>query len=274
MIGIAIIKDNYPLYFDAANEFGLAMAGLNYPGSAHYYSLKNDKDNIAPFEFIPWVLGQAKTLIEAKKLLARINLVDIIFSAKMPLSPLHWLIADKSGEAITVEADKDGTHVYQNPVGVLTNNPPFAQQLFNLNNYQDLSRRMPANNFSEKIDFNSYSRGLETRNLPGGMDSESRFVRGVFSKFNAPQNSTEYDCVNDLFHIMQSVSQTKGLDEVAPGKFEYTIYTSAFNLDMLQYYYSTYDNQQIGHLDFHKCDLQGNELQNFAMSHGSFAEQN
>ncbi|NRN76499.1 Choloylglycine hydrolase [Lactobacillus helveticus] len=73
MVGIALNAGGYPLYFDAANEKGLGMGGLNYPDNAIYYDVKEGKDNIASFEFIPWILSQAATVEEAKKLLAKIS---------------------------------------------------------------------------------------------------------------------------------------------------------------------------------------------------------
>ena len=36
MIGVATVVDNVPLYYDATNEKGLSMAGLNFPGNADY----------------------------------------------------------------------------------------------------------------------------------------------------------------------------------------------------------------------------------------------
>jgi choloylglycine hydrolase len=37
MVGVATVIDNYPLYYDAANEHGLCIAGLNFPGNACYH---------------------------------------------------------------------------------------------------------------------------------------------------------------------------------------------------------------------------------------------
>ena len=131
MIGIAHVAEDYPLYYDAVNEKGLGMAGLNFVGNADYKEKADDKDNVAQFEFIPWILGQCATVREAKELLEKINLVNTPFSEKLPLAQLHWLIAD-STEAITVESVKDGIKVYHNPAGVLTNNPPFEEQMFHI----------------------------------------------------------------------------------------------------------------------------------------------
>lgn len=245
LVGIAVVNDNYPLYFDAANEKGLGMAGLNYPDNAFYPDYKDGKDNVSPFEFIPWVLGQCASIAEAKKLIAKINLVKINFSKQFQLSPLHWLLADKSGASITVESDRDGLHVYNNPVGALTNNPSFPYQMMNLNNYADVSPKMPVNNFAQKVKMNGYSRGLGSRNLPGGMDAESRFVRVVFNKYNAPISDNEEENIINYFHILHSVEQQKGLDEVAPGQFEYTIYSDGTNLEKSIFYYTTYNDKQI-----------------------------
>ena len=134
MIGMAHVADGYPLYYDAVNEKGLCMAGLNFVGNAVYAQPKPDRTNIAQFEFIPWLLGRCASVAQARTELSKLNLTGTPFSAALPAAQLHWLIADQK-EAVTIESAADGLHVYENPVGVLTNNPPFEQQLFNLNNY-------------------------------------------------------------------------------------------------------------------------------------------
>lgn len=262
LIGVASVVDDFPLYFDAANEHGLAMGGLNYPDNAFYADSVSEKDNVASFELIPWVLGQCANVDEAKKLLANVNVTNYPFSEQFPPSPLHWLIADQQ-KAIVVESDRDGVHVYDNPVGVLTNNPPFPKQLFNLNNYRTLSAATLDNTFSPKVDLEDYSRGLGSRDLPGGMDSASRFVRATFNKFNATWSQhDEMSDVTELFHVMHSVEQQSGLDQVAtnPAKFEYTIYTVGYDLDKGLLYYTTYTNNQINLVDMNKVDLQDEQL--------------
>lgn len=266
IIGMAAVVDDYPLYFDAVNEKGLSMAGLNYPDNADYKPVTTGKDNVTPFEFIPWLLGQCANLNEARSLLARINLVKINFSAQLPLSPLHWLLADTaSSQCLTIECDVDGLHVYDNPVGVLTNNPPFDKQLFNLNNYQFLSPRQPQNQFSKQLNLANYSRGLGTRGLPGGMDSMSRFVKVAFTKLNAPQGHSESENVGNFFHILQSVEQPQNLDGVGNGQFEYTIYSSCANASRGIYYYTTYHNHQINAVDMYRTDLDAATLSTYSL---------
>ena len=139
MIGMASVVDGYPLYYDATNEFGLSIAGLNFPGNAVYNPAQENLDNISPFELTPWLLGQCKSVKEARMLLARLNLAAIPFSKELPLSPLHFLLADKQ-ESIVLEPMADGLKIHENPFGILTNNPPFDFHIHNLSQYRNSSK--------------------------------------------------------------------------------------------------------------------------------------
>ncbi len=267
MIGIAHIEGEYPLYYDAVNEKGLGMAGLNFVGNADYKGEIAGKENVASFEFIPWILSQCATVQEAKNLLKKINLTDRKFNDKLPAAQLHWLIADRK-EAITVESVKDGIMVYDNPAGVLTNNPPFKEQMFQLNNYMHLSTRAPQNHFSDKLPLSVYGRGMGAIGLPGDLSSQSRFVRAAFVKMNAVSGDSENESVSQFFHILGSVDQQRGCCEVEDGKYEYTIYTGCCNADKGVYYYTTYDNHQITAVDMYKENLEGGHLITYPLIQG------
>lgn len=259
IIGMAHIAQNYPLYYDAANEKGLAMAGLNFVGNAQYNSCKEGKDSIASFEFIPWILAQCATVAEAKQLLQRINLTQDAFSRSLPPAQLHWVIAD-CNESVTVESTADGLHIYPNPVGVLTNNPPFAMQMQNLRNYMHLSADEPENKFCDSLDLQPYSRGMGALGLPGDLSSQSRFVRAAFTKLNSQCDGTESGSISQFFHILETVSQTRGCCRLKDGKCEITIYTACCNASRGIYYYTTYQNRQISAVDMHREDLSGHNL--------------
>lgn len=258
LIGMAAVVGDYPLYYEAANEHGLAMAGLNFPGNAHYFEEMPGKDNIAPFEFIPWILGQCKNLTEARKLLEKMNLCSIDFSEELPLSPLHWIIADKDG-AITVESMADGLKIHENPVGVLTNNPPFDYHMTHLREYLNLTHAEPENRFGG-LELIPYSKGMGAIGLPGDLSSASRFVRAAFVKLNSLSREGEQESVSQFFHILGAVEQQRGCVRLPDGRCEITVYTSCVNTDRGIYYYTTYDNSCISAVDMHRCDLQGSRL--------------
>jgi len=183
MIGMAFVQGDYPLYYEAVNEKGLGMAGLNFPGNGVYLACRPDRENVAPFELIPRVLGECAGLEQAVRLLQQINIVDLHFSPQLPNTPLHWLVADQSG-SLVVEQTCDGLHLYRNPVGVLTNNPTFGWHMTNLCNYMGVGAAQPQNCFAPQLELAPFSRGMGSLALPGGFSSQSRFVQAAFVLHN------------------------------------------------------------------------------------------
>ena len=267
MIGMAHVEDGYPLYYDAVNERGLGMAGLNFVGNAAYHEPDPGRDNVETFEFIPWILGRCATVEEARARLGRLNLTGGAFNAALPPAQLHWIIADKGG-AIVVESVADGLRVYDNPAGVLANNPPFDAQMFNLNNYMALSPSQPQNRFSSRLDLAPYSRGMGGLGLPGDLSSQSRFVRAAFVRLNSVSGDSEEESVSQFFHILNSVDQQRGCCELEPGVYEYTIYTSCCNTARGTYYYTTYNNHQISAVELRRADLDGAGLARYPLITG------
>ena len=264
MIGMSYVANDYPLYYEAINEKGLGVAGLNFVGNAHYNDFVEGKDNIAQFELIPLILSKCTTVNDAKNLLNNINIVNIPFSNDLPVAQLHWIIADKD-ECITVESVKEGLKIYDNPVGVLTNNPPFDKQMFQLNNYMHLSPKNPENNFSDKLNLDSYSRGMGALGLPGDLSSQSRFIRASFTKMNSLSADSENESVSQFFHILGSVDQQRGCCELDNGEYEITIYSCCCNASKGIYYYTTYNNHQITAVDMNRENLNGNTLIRYSL---------
>ena len=258
IIGMAYVVDNFPLYYDAANEKGLCMAGLNFVGNAKYNKPINDKINVAQYEFIPYILSKCSTVEEAVLEITKINITDTPFNRDLPPAELHYIIADKN-ETVTVELVTEGVKIYKNPVGVLTNNPPFEIQLHQLNNYMKLSPKSPANEFSDKVELTPYSRGMGALGLPGDLSSSSRFTRAAFIKLNSVSDADEMSSVGQFFHILSSVEQIRGCCEVGD-MYEITVYTSCVNANKGIYYYTTYENRQISAVDMKKTNLESDKL--------------
>ncbi len=264
MIGMATVAEGMPLYYDAVNEHGLAMAGLNFPGNAWYGPEKEGKDNVAPFELIPWILGQCRDLGEARACLSRLNLQDIPFSEALPQAPLHWMIAGPEG-SVVVESMAEGLHVHENPVGVLTNNPPFPYQMGNLWQYRHLRTDNGAVDREEDQPYEDYCQGLGAVGLPGDVSSMSRFVQMVFGREHSVCPEEERASVGQMFHLLSSVEMIRGLCKTDQGTWDITGYSACMNLDRGLYYYTTYDNRRITCLDLHREDLEGRQLTRFPL---------
>ncbi|WP_458453044.1 linear amide C-N hydrolase [Methanobrevibacter sp.] len=127
---------------------------------------------------------------EVKKDISDFNITDESYSKKLSNTPLHWLVADRGGESLVVEQTRDGQDVYENPVGVLTNNPVFSMQLSNLENYSNLSPRQPP-----AAHDGQYSWGMGSIDLPCDLSSMGRFARAVWMKNNIKTINGSYSDV-------------------------------------------------------------------------------
>ena len=256
MIGMANVAENTPLYAEVVNERGLYMAGLNFPGNAWYAPPEEAaSDAVAPYELIPLVLGQCETLAQAKELLASIQLTAIPFAPGYPLAPLHWHIADATG-ALVAEPMRDGLHLYEDPVGVLTNNPPFPYQLTALNNYQHLSPKPTENRFASTLPLAPYGQGMGAIGLPGDFSPQSRYVKACFLKANAVWGNTPLSAVAQFFHILDGVSMVRGSVRTPEDKCDITTYSCCIDAEHGIYYFKTYDNNRIRAVHLHAEDLE------------------
>ena len=264
MIGMAFVVDDYPLYYEATNEYGLSIAGLNFPENAHYNSPVEGRDNVASFELIPWILSKCKSVEDANVLLRNINITEDAFSEKLPPSPLHWMIAD-ADRCIVFEHTESGGHVYDNPAKVMTNNPTFDYQLTHLSDYMTCSASEPENVFAGDVAMKRYSRGMGGIGIPGDLSSASRFVKVAFTRLNSFTSNDESASISQFFKILGSVEQQKGCCRLGKTKdgspiCEYTIYSSCCNTDKGIYYYTTYENSQITAVDMHHEDLDSDHV--------------
>lgn len=264
IIGMATVAEGLPLYYDAMNEKGLCMAGLRFPLYADYQPQSAEKNNIASFELIPWILGQCDSVAAARALLKKTCLVREEFSAQLPSEPLHWMLADKTA-CVVLEVEKDGMHLYENTVGVLTNSPTFPMQMSRLSDFMQLSREEPQNVLLPNVDLQMYSRGMGAIGLPGDWSSASRFVRAAFVRGNALPFGEEAKDVGQFFHILDTVGQVYGCVRVGAEGFEQTVYTSCCNASKGIYYYTMYSNRAVTGVDMHKTDLCGSTLHLFPL---------
>lgn len=258
IIGMATVANNYPLYYEATNERGLSIAGLNFPGIATYLPRAAEKDNIAPFEIVLWVLCQCSSVTEARKLLERMNVWSLPFSEEFPLAPLHWIISDATS-SIVAEPMPDGLKIHYNPVGVLTNNPPFPYHMYHLADYRNLSIDKVENRFAA-VDIRPYSNGMGGIGLPGDFASASRFIKAAFVKCNSLSDGSEQSNVSQFFHILGSVAMPRGSVRMKENEYEITVYSCCCNTHKGIYYYTTYDNSRITAVDMYKENLFSEEL--------------
>lgn len=246
-IGVGININNFPLYADGINEKGLGIAVLNFRNSAIYYKEDKTKKNFAPFEIIPLLLATCKNIKEVKNLLETINIANINFSKDVPNQPSHFMISDTK-HSIVLETTIDGMKIYDNPYGVLTNNPPFPYQEYNVQNYLRLSNQEIVNRLFPKNEIIPYSFGLDAYTLPGDYSSTSRFVKALFVKNYTLLSEDERENVLGFLNVLSQVSMPKGSVKTPKG-YEFTRYSTCYNQHEGKMYYKTYENPNITVVD-------------------------
>lgn len=248
----------WPLFYDGMNEKGLCIAALNFPGNARYFPPADEEKNPAPYELIPWILATCETVAQVRELLEGIRLLAINYSTELPLTPLHWLVAD-GRQSMVIESVADGLRLYNDPPGVLTNNPPFPLQLFHLNDYRQVSAIPPDNRFSASLPLDLYSRGMGGMGLPGDWSSGSRFVRAAFATANAAIGEGEQAGLRQAFHILDTVKMPRGVVRLEDGVPVITVYTAVCDTANGIYYVRTYDNLQPVGYSLSGIDLEGTQ---------------
>ena len=254
ILGVGVVREGVPLYFDGMNEWGLAGAALNFPGFAKYHGGMGKKAEIPSSCLLGFLLGFCKSVSEVKDTLSNVGIGEKQ-PASLPASPLHWMFSDRR-ESITVESTERGVFIMDNKVGVLTNSPDFDYQLTRLSAYS----RLTPKNSENKLSTNPHSRGTGAIGLPGDFSSTSRFVRAEFLRKHTLSN--DGDSQGKLFHILSSVSVPLGCIITDEGDPVSTRYTSVMDLENLVYSFTTYENPSVRSV---KLYPENTELQSFSL---------
>ncbi len=254
-LGIGVMIDGFPALCDGMNTAGLGACALNFLGYAQYEDVQNSaKLNLAPHEFIPYILGNFATVGEVKKALKDAEIVNRAINPYTPIATLHWMLADKSGAAIVVERTKNGLSVYDNPAYVLTNNPDFNWHLTNLNEYLKTTPEQPGSANWSDCTLTPLGVGGGTLGLPGDFSSVSRFVRAAYIRAHQPEHKRAELAVHHIFNVLGAVSIPRGAVLTIDRIQDQTIYTSAMDLKQNVYYYKTEFNSRITALRIEDTD--------------------
>ena len=248
------------LLADGVNEQGLASGLFYHPGYAKYAESQPGDENrvIAPFQLISFLLTTCATVEDARAALEQIVVAPTEFKDMGEAPPIHAIVRDASGGAIVVEFLNGKTVIYDNPVGVITNDPTFDWHLTNLSNYIHLSPTNVPPIKEGDLEMSQLGQGSGLLGLPGDYTPPSRFVRAVAFTQSADKPESAVDAVNTAFHILDSFDIVKGVVRASRGESgpaDFTQWTSAADMKAGRYYFKTYANPQIRVVDLKNLDL-------------------
>lgn len=256
-IGLAVHEKEF--IAEGLNEAGLSAGLFYFPdfGSYVLYDEQYNSTTIADLQLVSWILSQFATVDEVKANINKVRVVSLM-GGNGSEEAIHWRIGDKSGKQIVLEIENGVPHIYDNPIGVLTNAPGFQWHLSNLSNYINLTPVNPPAHKMADFMVNPIGHGNGFLGLPGDFTPPSRFVRAAFFKSTAPMLPTARQTMLQCFHILNNFDIPIGMNfpkNEIPDLPSATQWTSVIDLTNKVVYYKTFDNNNIRMIDLKDIDF-------------------
>jgi choloylglycine hydrolase len=245
---------------DGLNEKGLSVGFLWLPTYTKYQDVPAGQEASALDITTAgaWLLGNFSTVEEVHEAISKVRVwaPDIPSFGGTPTA--HFAIHDASGKNLVIEFVGGEQKIYDNPLGVLTNAPPFDWQTINLRNYLQLRAANPAPvKFDGKV-YNSAGQGGGLLGIPGDWQPPSRFVRtSAILHFSQPV-PTAKSAVNLSEHVLNAVDIPIGaISDTINGvvHHDYTQWIVVKDLSNKVLYYRSYDNLTLRYIDLKKLDF-------------------
>lgn len=239
---------------DGMNEKGLAAGLFYHPGFAEYmeYEPGQAGNTITAVDVVSYILTQFATVDEVRRGIQDVRVVAVVEKAIGIPVQAHWMVSGASGQSIVIEYLDGELHIFDNPLGVITNAPEYPWHITNLRNYVNLSPvAVPAGKL-EDMNFSPLGAGSGMIGLPGDFTPPSRFIRAVAWTQTARPTETSGETIYELLRILDNfnlpLGSAEGSDEakkMLEGMRSSTIWTSAYDLNERILYYHTQHNRRV-----------------------------
>lgn len=243
--------------FDGMNEVGLSFGYLWLPGVTEYPtpSPEEQKKALDFTDFCAWVLGNFASVAEVKEALQNVR----IWGHSVPpigMTPVHAAIHDAKGNNLVVEFVGGEMQIYDNPMSVLTNAPPFDWQSANLQNYLNLTPNNPDPVTFRGKTFSPPGQGGGLLGIPGDPSPPSRFVKtATFLRF-AMQSANGLDAINLAEHLLNTVDIPIGtIRDPNKETGDYTQWIVIKDLTQKAFYFRSYRDLSLKKIDLKKLNF-------------------
>jgi choloylglycine hydrolase len=261
-----------PIMLDGVNEKGLSAGLFYFPGTAGYmpYTTAAADQTLAPWELGSWILENCATTDEAKSAVTKLVVPEVVLKAWGFCPGAHYVVVDASGAAIVIEYVDGQLHVYDDPLGVITNNPTFDWHMTNLRNYIKFTPTGAPPLVLDGVKLTALGEGSGMLGMPGDFTPPSRFVRAVAYSQSAEPVDTGEEAVLQAFHILNNFDIPKGSvlgakDTHGNVVAEETQWTSVCDLKAKKFYFRTHANSQLRSVELGAINTDGGEIQAISM---------
>ena len=231
---------------DGVNEYGLCAQKLTFGNGAHFVDeIDDSKVQIAPFEFVFWLLGNFKSITDITDHIADIQLMSEKNSVIKYGNPeLHYAVTDPTGAVVVIEPTEWPMKIVPNPLGIVTNSPYFERQIQQLEKYVDFKPEFKAGTIpvnSPKVTTGNLS-GKATP--PGSYSPGARFLRAAYLKERADQPADEDEAIITSWHLLDSVTVPQNLTH----QQTFSVYRAATVAESRSYYFQSYHQGEMSKL--------------------------
>lgn len=255
---------------DGMNEKGLAGGILYFPDFAGYAdpAKADPAKSLAPWDVLTWALTSFATVAEVKAALKDIAVVHVVQETMKIAPPVHYALHDASGASLVIEPVDGVLKVYDNPLGVMTNSPPFDWHLTNLRNYVKLS---PFDAAALKIGGQSFTplgQGSGMLGIPGDPTPPSRFLRALGYTLSIERKPSGPESVRLAEHVINNFDIPKGWireDEKGKVPLEYTQWSTVADLTNRVFHVKTYEDPVLRSIDLKSFDLDAKAIVSAAL---------
>lgn len=240
----------YPIILDGMNTEGLYFGAFYFAGDAVFGEVSDENRDraVSSDELGNWILGNFKNVEDIREAIKTIELVGSYIDVIGGFAPLHYTVVDAHGGAVVIESTASGLKIFENPVGVITNNPTYDWHLTNLRNYIGLRSENREAITVGDLNLSAFGEGTGMLGLPGDYTAPSRFVRAAAFVETALPTQTADETVFQAFHILNAFDIPKGAVRAPTPEgvhTDYTIWTSAADTKNGTYYFKTYLSQAV-----------------------------
>lgn len=152
---------------DGINQWGLTGITNDFTGFNLYSNKMNPhKLNVSSLDYMTYALASYKSVDELVKDIDNIHISTKNSDGKRVLSPdFHFCFTDSTKRCVIIEPKNGKLEVFENPYNVMTNSP-------GLNSHVKKLKKL--------IDIDNLDKFNSAKNLPGGYDPSSRFIKSYY----------------------------------------------------------------------------------------------
>jgi len=240
--------------WDCSTPDGLNEAGLNanllYLAEAKYGDRDPSRPGLSIALWALYLLDTCATVAEAVEATKAVQIrpIELVHKGDNVDAPMHLSLSDAGGDSAVIEILDGKACIHHGPqFTVMTNSPPYDEQLVLLKQYEGLGGKKP---------------------IPGTMEAEDRFARGAFYLTKLPDDPGSYQAaVAGVLSVIRNMATPWGANDPVRPNISSTLWRTISDSTNKRYYFEFCDMPNVVWMDLKNLDLsEGAPFQMFDMA--------